>query len=115
MAPPVARALALLALASVPASAQSRGTCVDVRVGNERSYACLNDALAKAARQVHGDPDLGTLSVTSPPQALGGFDRAATAERLGDAFGHSVIAQRPPPPVYVSPLLAGPRASTPGR
>jgi hypothetical protein len=33
------------------------------------------------------------------------FNQAASREQLGSAFGNSAIPQRPPPPVFVSPLV----------
>lgn len=98
--------LAGFLLLAGPSWAQSaEQTCVDVRVGDQRSYDCINSALARVARAAHGPTDPGTLSATSPPQAVGTFDRAATAERMGNTFGRSVLSQRPPRPVYLSPLI----------
>ncbi len=67
--------------------------------GTDRGYACLNQWIA---RQVPNRPLPGadTLTANSPSNAVGTYNQAATKERLGDAFGHSVVPQRPPPPVY---------------
>ena len=90
---------------SSPASSE---TCVDVRVGTDQSYSCINAALGRAAAQARTPVNPGTLSATSPANQVGTFNRAATAQRMGDAFGRSVISQRPPPPVFASPLLNRP-------
>ncbi len=101
----VAALVVLAALLGRTALADSQQTCVDVRIGDQRSYTCLNEALARAALAAHGVVNPGLLSATSEPQAIGAFDRTATAERMGNTFGHSAFAQRPPRPVYLSPLL----------
>ncbi len=91
------RALAFLLLAAAAPTTQT--SCADVTAGTDRGYACLNQWIA---RQVPARPAPGadTLTATSPANAVGTFDQAATKERLGDAFGHSVVPQRPPPAVY---------------
>ncbi len=102
---------ALIALAG-PVRAQSgpatSETCVDVRVGSDQSYSCINAALARTANQARAPVNPGTLSPASPSNQVGTFNRAATAERMGNTFGHSVISQRPPPPVFSNPLFNRP-------
>jgi hypothetical protein len=83
--------------------------CVDVRVGGDWAghLACLNAALRSevaAARRTQGEAAAASLGAGSDPTRLGLFNEAATAERLGDAFGHSVIPQRPDDQ-YASPLV----------
>jgi hypothetical protein len=82
--------------------------CVDVTIGGERSLACVNQQLSRSIppRNFTAGSDLPQAgNVTAP--AAGTFNQAATAERLGTSFGHSVVPQRPPPPVYSAPLLPG--------
>jgi hypothetical protein len=103
----LALALTGVARAQAPAPEETQ-TCVDVQVGGERSYACINAALARTARLAHTPVNPGILSATSPSNTVGAFNRAGTAERMGDTFGHSVLEQRPPPLVFVNPLFARP-------
>lgn len=86
-------------------------TCIEVEVNGERapSYACLSQRLRPSASN---DPrrDVTPASeaiVQRPGNALGVFNRAATANRMGNTFGTSVHPQRPP---VVAPVLPfGPR------
>ncbi len=96
----------LLLLLAHAASAQ---TCVEARVGAEVAYGCVNDALARLAQTAHTPLGMNTLGATAPAPAVGTFNRTATAERMGDTFGHSVFSQRPAPPVYAAPLIPGAR------
>jgi hypothetical protein len=106
--------LALGVLATAPSGAASAAddaeqVCVDVRIGTEASYACLNDRLRQVANQSHFVANPAEVTVTSPAPAVGTFNQAATAERLGNAFGHSVYPQRPAPPQFPNPLVSGRR------
>lgn len=79
--------------------------CVDVQIGADRSYACLNDALARFSEQQHRVPRPQGLTHTSPAPAVGAYNQAATREHLGNAFGRSAYPQRPPVPNWVNPLV----------
>jgi hypothetical protein len=80
-------------------------TCVDVRIGSTQYYDCVNRALALLVPSERFSAANSTpLTATSPPNETGTFNQAATREQLGSAFGHSVVPQRPPPPVYSLPL-----------
>jgi hypothetical protein len=96
--------LAILLLTAHPASAEdpTRGsTCVDVMVGSVQSYACLNQQLRRLTENIHGSNAEPDIRADSPAPATGTFNQAAEHERLGTAFGHSLIPQRPAtlPPV----------------
>jgi hypothetical protein len=83
----------------------SQSLCVDVKIGDEAFYSCLNDQLRRLTEQGRFSSTDVPIGVTSPPNQVGTFNQAATAERLGTSFGHSVIPQRPPPPVFTNPLV----------
>ena len=79
-------------------------TCVDVRIGDARAYDCLNRALQRMVPRHRFSVEADApVTATLPPNAVGTFSRAATEERLGTSFGHSVIPQRPAA-VFLSPL-----------
>jgi len=102
-----AGALAVMLGAVPPAIAQQapRGdTCVDVRIGDARAYDCLNRQLERAVPRRRFSAATDAPSVAAPATAVGTFSEAATRERLGTAFGHSVQPQRPPPVVWSAPL-----------
>jgi hypothetical protein len=98
-------AIALFGLPAGPASS-GEAPCVEVRIGTEPSYACLNALIAKAIpqRRFAAGSDL-PIAATIPAPAAGTYNTAASAEQLGTAFGHSTQPQRPPAPRYPAPLL----------
>lgn len=101
-------AILVMLLLATGARGQSTDRCVEARVGGEVAYSCLNDAWARLVDRAHTPAVPGTLGATSPAPAIGTFNRTATAERMGSAFGHSVISQRPGAPIFVTPPLGGP-------
>lgn len=70
--------------------------CVEVRIGQDSAgrLDCLNRALRaeadKAAPSIAGD----TVHGSSPSQ-LGQPTPAALKQRFGNAYGHSLVPQRP--------------------
>jgi len=70
--------------------------CVEVRIGQDSAgrLDCFNRALRaevdKATPTVASDATSGT-----PPTRLGLATPAAAKERLGNAYGHSLVPQRP--------------------
>ncbi|HYZ31942.1 MAG TPA: hypothetical protein VE684_06620 [Crenalkalicoccus sp.] len=86
-------------------------SCVDVRVGQENYYDCLNRQLREsvppaASRRSAADVP---YPVDSPPNQLGGFTLQGTRQQLGDNFGRSVVPQRPPQDFGPAPLVRSPR------
>jgi precorrin-4 methylase len=84
------------------ANAQDAGqSCVDVQIGGVQSYGCINQEMRQIAQTAPKVTIMPDVQASSPAPATGTFNRAATQERLGDAFGHSIVPQRPaaPPPV----------------
>lgn len=102
------RCLAMLLLFMPAAQAQQAAAapCVDVRIGSEPTFNCVNAQLARAIppRRFTAGTAL-PVPTAVPAPAAGSFNQAASAEQYGTAFGHSVQPQRPPPPVYPAPLL----------
>lgn len=71
-------------------------TCVDVTIGGDRSFSCLNASLERRARAAHRSAVIAGLNAESPPTSLGLANETATRERMGGAFGHSAFVTRPP-------------------
>lgn len=80
-------------------------TCVDVTVGSERSYACLNAALARTVAAAHAPLANATVDAASPAPRTGLFNETATRERMGANYGRSAIPARDPKPNTVNPLF----------
>jgi hypothetical protein len=111
LAATLAAAIFALPLASNAQDSEPPGrgpaeSCVDVRIGDELSYACLNQELEKLApmKRYSAEQD-SPYSAGSPAPVVGTFNQAATRERLGNNFGKSVVPQRPPAPVYTPQLM----------
>jgi hypothetical protein len=94
--------IALLAMPWVAhAQADPPPACIEVEVNGERirDYACISRLLAPAtASTASGQTPGSLLIVRQPSSALGLAHRAATQQRMGNAFGISTQPQRPPPP-----------------
>ena len=93
----------VLCLVAGPARGQST-VCVDAKVGSASSYNCLNRALQKQVEIQHQGGVGVSIDATSPAPAVGTFNQAAVREHLGSNFGKSAVPQRPPAPVFTSPL-----------
>ena len=104
-APLVACAFAALACSQAMGAPQARTPsssspaqlpCVEVRIGQDSAgrLDCLNRELRaevdKTAPTVAGDPASG-----EPPSRLGQPTPAELKQRLGSAYGHSLVPQRP--------------------
>lgn len=86
-------------------------SCVSVEVNGQRAPAldCLNERLARAVRPHNPDGETTSEAIANrPSNQLGMFNYSATSIRMGNTFGTSVNAQRPPTPVPFNPAL-GPR------
>ena len=80
-------------------------SCVDVRIGSDRFYDCVNhDLRGMVPKRRFSAEDL-PYPADAPPTVLNLFNQAATRQRLGTAFGHSAYPQRGPAPVLVPPSL----------
>jgi len=101
--------LAITANASVATAQDDHQTCVDVTIGDQRSYSCLNEQMKHFTEQ-HRASALGDAPYTAgaPSQQTGTFNQAATKERLGNAFGYSAIPQRPAPQPFPGPINSRP-------
>ena len=86
------------------ANAASATPCVDVQIGQTFAYGCINKELRQIVDGTHAMIAVPDVRADSPPVASGLFNRAAVRERLGNAFGHSVVPQRPglPGPAFES-------------
>lgn len=107
----------VMLLSSAPARAgdapatSSQSSCVDVRIGQDRSayMNCLNQQLQQDVDQQHAAAATATVApidAQSPAHQVGAFDENAAREKMGNAFGRSSTPQRPEQN-FVVPLTAG--------
>jgi hypothetical protein len=97
----------VLAPVQIHAAAQP---CVDVQVEGARSlsYDCLNQQLKEDAQNRADTPPAVTAkdaAGTGAPTTVGTFSYTGTSIRMGNSFGHSAIAQRPPAPSFTNALV----------
>jgi len=93
-----------------PVKVEASPSCVDVQVegAHSLSFECLNQSLKDAAQQQSDTaPAVSAKDVTGSgaPTTVGTFSYTATSIRMGNAFGHSAIPQRPPAPSFTSALV----------
>ncbi len=90
-----------------PAVAQNAasGSCVDVHIGSDQAYSCLNRELRKLVPQSRASSADAPINATSPAPEVGTYNQAATRHHLGSNFGISTLPQRPPPPIFSTPLI----------
>lgn len=107
-------ALASLALAALalhahaaPATPAATAPCVQVRIGEDVAghLDCLNQALRAAAASARpGAVPLAAAATTLDPLQRGQPTPAALRQRYGDAYGRSLVPQRPQPRYLPTPF-----------
>ena len=111
-------AMALLAI-SAPATAQAPGDgqpaapreaiiggqppptpnfqqCIDVEIGGDRAFGCLNQQLKREVERVNPSLNLPPLDARSPDVRVGNVSEAAVRQQYGSNYGRSVVPFRPP-------------------
>lgn len=87
----------------------SREICVQVRIGNDEAgrLECLNQMLRETVDRVAPVANVDDPGSNLTPVALGRATPAAVKQRYGNAYGRSVMPQRPSrayqPPVSFTP------------
>jgi hypothetical protein len=97
-----------LRLGAPVATSAEQQRCVDVRIGGEGAFSCLNQELRRQVDQVNPNLDVAPLDAKSQDLKVGVANMPAVRQQYGQNFGRSVFPYRPPPLVYSSPL--GPRS-----
>jgi len=71
--------------------------CVEVQIGKDRAglLDCLNQQFRRSADGQRTLQPAAPYGTSSPPNQIGLFNETAERERLGNAFGHSAVPQRP--------------------
>lgn len=92
---------AIIGGSGVPSSMFQR--CIEVEVGGDRGFGCLNEQLRREVDRVHPSINLPPLDAGSSDLRVGNVNQAAVRQQYGRNFGVSVYPYRPPPPVYAIP------------
>jgi hypothetical protein len=88
-------------------SGENTENCVEVEIGGDKVFNCLNDKLKRQSERVIPLPNIAPIDSHSSDIKLGIANMPAVKQQYGRNFGNSVIPYRPSPPVYAPPL--GPR------
>jgi hypothetical protein len=77
--------------------------CVDVTIGSERSFGCLNETLKRKVDEVNPVPNIPPIDAKSQDLKTGVSNLPAVQQQYGRNFGISAFPYRPPQPVFSSP------------
>jgi hypothetical protein len=77
--------------------------CVDVQIGGDQAFGCLNQQLKREVERVNPTLNLPPLDARSPDVRVGNVNEAAVRQQYGSNYGRSVIPFRPPSAGFVVP------------
>jgi hypothetical protein len=77
--------------------------CVEVEIGGDRAFGCLNQQLKRQAERVNPSLNLPPLDARSPDVRVGNVNEAAIRQQYGPNYGRSVVPFRPPAPTFGLP------------
>lgn len=83
---------------------RSHERCVDVTIGNDRSFGCLNDKLKKEVDKVNPTANIPPFDAKSADPKIGVVNIPGVQQQYGRNFGVSVYPYRPSAPVYAPPV-----------
>ncbi|HXH45175.1 MAG TPA: hypothetical protein VNK51_15155 [Bradyrhizobium sp.] len=70
--------------------------CLDVQIGNEGAFGCLNQKLRREVDKVNPSLNLPPIDARSPDVRVGNVNEAAVRQQYGSNYGRSAIPYRPP-------------------
>lgn len=77
--------------------------CVDVEVGNDKSFGCLNEKLRREVDRINPSLNLPPIDARSSDLRVGNVNTAAVRQQYGSNFGRSAFPFRPAAPNLVLP------------
>ncbi len=77
--------------------------CLDVQIGNESAFGCLNQKLRREVDKVNPSLNLPPVDARSPDVRVGNVNEAAVRQQYGSNYGRSAFPFRPPPVINVPP------------
>ena len=70
--------------------------CVDVQIGGDSAFGCLNEKLRREVDKVNPTLNLPPIDARSSDVRVGNANEAAVRQQLGPNYGHSITPYRPP-------------------
>lgn len=86
-----------------PPQSRSRQTCVDVEIGSDRAFGCINQQLRRQVDRANPGSIAPPFDARSQDIGIGLSNIPAVRQQYGPNFGRSVVPYRPPPPVFTAP------------
>ena len=80
--------------------------CIEVEIGGNRSYTCINEKLRRQVDRISPSANLPPIDARSADIKLGVVSIPGVQQQYGKNFGNSVVPYRPPPPVFTPPFGA---------
>jgi hypothetical protein len=77
--------------------------CVDVQIGNESAFGCLNQKLRREVDKVNPSLNLPPVDARSSDVRVGNVNEAAVRQQYGSNYGRSAVPFRPPSVTNVLP------------
>lgn len=89
---------------SIVVAPTTQESCVDVQIGSEHAFNCLNEKLKQEADEVNPVLNIAPIDAGSPDTRVGTVNVPAVRQQYGRNFGISVVPYRPPPLDFGGPL-----------
>ena len=89
------------AASSAPAGTHER--CVDVIIGGEQSFGCLNEQLKRKVDQVNPVQNIAPIDAKSSDLKVGVVNIPGVQQQFGQNFGVSAFPFRPPALTFAPP------------
>lgn len=77
--------------------------CVDVQIGGDNAFGCLNEKLRREVDKVNPSLNLPPIDARSSDVRVGLGNEASVRQQLGSNYGRSITPYRPPPISNVLP------------
>jgi hypothetical protein len=86
-----------------PSPPRTLERCVDVQIGSDSAFGCLNQKLSREVDRVNPSLNLPPIDARSSDVRVGNVNEAAVRQQYGSNYGRSAFPFRPPPPLLVLP------------
>jgi hypothetical protein len=79
-----------------PPHAPTLERCIEVEIGGDSAFGCLNEKLRREVDRVNPSLNLPPLDARSADVRVGNVNEAAVRQQYGSNYGRSAIPYRPP-------------------
>jgi hypothetical protein len=86
-----------------PRPAPTLERCVEVEIGSDSAFGCLNQKLRREVDRINPSINLPPIDARSPDVRVGNVNEAAVRQQYGANYGRSAFPFRPPAPNLVLP------------